>query len=77
MFSTVVSQSSVNSTGDNFVAPDQTKLTLRIWSHNEQDENAAPSLAAEKEIDLTNRTSCKMQWMRLRNRPAKMFKPRS
>ena len=57
VFSTVVSQSSVNSTGDNFVAPDQTKLTLRIWSHNEQDENAAPSLAAEKEIDLTNGTS--------------------
>ena len=55
-FSTVVSQSSVTSTGDNFVA-DQTKLTLRIWSHNEQDENASPTLATEKEIDLTHGTS--------------------
>lgn len=56
-FSTVVSQSSVATTGDNFVATDQTKLTLRIWSHNEQDENAAPTLATEKEIDLTHGTS--------------------
>ena len=44
-FSTVVSNSSVDTTADNFVAADQTKLTLRIWTHNEQDENAAASLA--------------------------------
>ena len=58
-FSTVVSQSSVAATGDDFVAADQNKLTLRMWSHNEQDENAAPTLATEKEIDLTHGTSCK------------------
>jgi flagellar hook-associated protein 2 len=56
-FSTVVSQSSVDTTAGNFVAADQTKLTLRIWTHNEQDENAAAALTTEKEINLTKGTS--------------------